>query len=279
MKKIAVITMLRNDEFFLELWAKYYSRELGAENCYALFDGTDQKIPAFAKKINTKKFERKEESRTKGDKTRVNRINDFANDLMKNHGYDIVIGTDVDEFIAVDPDLKMSLREYLSSVPQNRTALSPLGLDLAQHLTLEKPYDAKKTMLSQRKYAFISTRFTKSSIMLKPGRWGSGFHRMNGKNFKIDPNLYLFHMGSLDHKMSIDKINSDNRDASWKSHRMRRTMENFNLITNSTARDFAITKCARRIQQIARPPYSWNKPFMFGIKWVVKIPKRFEKLF
>ena len=43
MKKIAAITMVRNDDFYLRKWVQYYSRELGGrENLYVFFDGLDQ---------------------------------------------------------------------------------------------------------------------------------------------------------------------------------------------------------------------------------------------
>ena len=45
LKKIAAITMARNDEFFLERWIKYYGDALGKDNLYIYLDGEDQTIP------------------------------------------------------------------------------------------------------------------------------------------------------------------------------------------------------------------------------------------
>ena len=45
LKRIAVITMARNDEFFLSRWIEYYGRQFGTENLYIYLDGDDQKIP------------------------------------------------------------------------------------------------------------------------------------------------------------------------------------------------------------------------------------------
>ncbi|MBO8452671.1 MAG: hypothetical protein IAC06_07305 [Bacteroidetes bacterium] len=36
---------------------------------------------------------------------------------------------------------------------------------------------------------------------------------------------------------------------------------------------------ARTVQNIVRPPYAWNKPAMFNLSPVVRIPERFEGLF
>ena len=46
-KKICALTMVRNDDFYLRRWVEYYGRELGRENLYIFFDGTDQKIADF----------------------------------------------------------------------------------------------------------------------------------------------------------------------------------------------------------------------------------------
>ena len=52
MKKIAALTMVRNDDFFLQKWVEYYGAQLGPENLYVYFDGTDQTIPGFCKDVH-----------------------------------------------------------------------------------------------------------------------------------------------------------------------------------------------------------------------------------
>ena len=47
MKKIAALTMVRNDDFYLRKWVEYYGAQLGRENLYIWFDGTDQTIGDF----------------------------------------------------------------------------------------------------------------------------------------------------------------------------------------------------------------------------------------
>ena len=54
MKKIAAITMVRNDDFYLKKWVEYYSAQLGGkENLYIYFDGTDQVIAPFCDGTHT----------------------------------------------------------------------------------------------------------------------------------------------------------------------------------------------------------------------------------
>lgn len=271
-KKIAAITMARNDEFFLERWVAYYGSELGNENLYIILDGTDQDEPQNADGANIIKLPHTEMSRAAGDKYRIGKISDLANELFKT--YDIVIGCDSDEFLVVDPTTKKSLREYLSSI-KIKTTVSGLGLDIGQNMKTEKQLDQSKPMLEQRRYALLSTRYTKPVVINKPVHWGSGFHSVKGHNFHIDKNLYLFHFGAVDMKMLQDKAKK--RGSDWENHLRRRGNGTINAATNKTAHGEQHIKIARMLQRIFRPIYALDKPGMFGIKWVVKIPGRFKK--
>ncbi len=271
-KRIAAITMARNDTFFLSRWIEYYGHEIGTENLYIYLDGTDQDIPENAGAAHITKLPHTDMSRSAGDKYRIGKMSDLASELFKK--YDIVIGCDCDEFLIVDPALNTSLAEYLSNT-KIHTTLSGLGLDVGQHLTHEKPLDPSKPFLSQRTYALLSTRYTKPVIINRPVRWGSGFHSINGHNFHIDPNLYLLHFGAVDMDMLVAKAAS--RGPDWVNHLKRRGNGTINDVTNRPAHGERWLRIARVMQRIFRPIYAWDKPGMLGIKRVVKIPNRFQK--
>lgn len=273
LKKIAAITMARNDEFFLSRWVKYYGHELGNENLYIILDGTDQDAPKNANGTNIIKLPHTDMSRVTGDKYRIGKISDLANELFKT--YDIVIGCDSDEFLIVDPNAKKSLREYLCE-SKYKTTVSGLGFDIGQNMKTEKPIDTSKPMLSQREYALLSTRYTKPVVLFQPARWGSGFHHVKGKNFHIDKNLYLLHFGAVDMNMLIKK--AEKRGADWVNHLRRRGNGTINAVTTKTAHGETHIKIARIMQRIFRPIYAIGKPGMMGLKWVVKIPKRFKTI-
>lgn len=272
LKKIAAITMARNDEFFLSKWVDYYGRELGNKNLYIILDGTDQSEPKNADDANIIKLPHTDMSRAAGDKYRIGKISVLANELFKK--YDIVIGCDSDEFLIVDPTTKKSLREYLSST-KIKTTVSGLGFDIGQNMKTEKPLNPSKPMLEQREYALLSTRYTKPVVLSRPARWGSGFHHVKGHNFHIDKNLYLLHFGAVDMEMLIKK--AEKRGTDWVNHLRRRGNGTINAVTNKAAHGTAYIKIARMLQRIFRPIYAPGKPGMFGIKWVVKIPRRFQK--
>ena len=271
-KKIAAITMARNDEFFLSRWVEYYERELGIKNLYIILDGTDQDAPKNATGANIIKLPHTEMSRIAGDKYRIGKISDLANELFKK--YDIVIGCDSDEFLIVDPDAKKSLREYLSEL-KYKTTVSGLGMDVGQNMKTEKTLDTTKPMLAQRGYALLSTRYTKPVVLFRPARWGSGFHSVHGANFHIDKNLYLMHFGAVDMEMLVTK--AQRRGPDWVNHLRRRGNGTINAVTQKHAHGERAIKIARIMQRIFRPIYAFDKPAMFGLKLVVHIPTRFKK--
>ncbi len=270
-KKIAAITMARNDEFFLNRWIAYYGKELGEENLYIYLDGLDQKTPSKAGKSNIKKLPHKEEAVQQGDKTRILLLSNLANELFK-RGYEIVIGCDCDEFLIVDPALNTSLSEYLSK-KSNYSSLSGLGMDVGQDLKTESTLKMAEPFLTQRNYALLSTRYTKPVVMLKPVIWGSGFHSIKGHNFHIDKNLYLLHFGGVDLNMIKNKIGD--RNPSWEKH-LKKRARTIDIITNTKNKNKS-TKIARALQTLLRPIYDLNKPAMLGLKWVTTIPERFKK--
>ncbi|EGI77387.1 glycosyltransferase family 2 protein [Hylemonella gracilis] len=277
MKKIAAITMARNDEFFLNRWVAYYGPLLGEENLYIYMDGLDQKVPAQAGRANVTLVEKQGIKVVDAENRRLSFLSDRAAELLKR--YDLVIGTDSDECLMVDPDTGMNLPQYLSSL-DIRTSVSGLGLDVGQHLTHEQPLDKSRPILPQRGYALINTRFTKASVIAKPVRWGRGFHRIRGHNFHIDKNLYLLHLGNTDYDALLAKYRHPDIIARGEQkHFKRARMRVVHDITEKQAvvneRIFGI---ARFLQTWFRPIYAWNKPGMLGLRIVVKLPERFRRL-
>lgn len=271
-KKIAAITMARDDEFFLSRWIAYYGKQLGTENLYIILDGTDQKIPENAGKTHITKIPHEHLSRTAGDKYRIKKLSAIAQELLTK--YDIVIGCDTDEFLIVDPKTNQNLSQYLSNKKIN-TTLSGLGLDVGQHLYNEAILDKDAPFLEQREYALLSTRYTKPVVINKPVSWGSGFHSIKHHNFHLDKNLYLLHFGAIDMDMLEQKAKK--RGTDWLNHLKRRGNGTINAVTKSKPKKEKWLKIARILQTYCRPIYALRKPAMFGLKIVIKIPTRFKK--
>lgn len=273
MKRVAVMTTVRNDTLFLTRWIAYYGGIFGPENLFVIFDGQDQIAPPEANAINVIALPNIPRSVIIGERYRARASSHFAHALMAS--YDIVIAMDVDEFIVVDPALNTDLLSYLSS-KDLPSSVSALGLDVIQHIDHEAELDLSQGFLAQRHYALVSARYTKPNIITKKVFWGAGHHRIKRRNFHIDPNLFMFHFGSVDLKFSAAR-NGD-RDATsvgWTAHIARRYAL-FDLMKRSIPLDGdSFFAKARRLLTWRRPFYAWNKPQMLKGDPVVKIPERF----
>lgn len=276
MKKICAITMVRNDEFYLRKWVEYYGRELGRENLYIYFDGIDQTVPAFCEGTNVVVCEKLQGNVAQGDKKRINFLSQQASGLFKD--YDLVIGTDADEILAVDPQLGISLVDFLSQ-SDIKTSISGLGVDVGQHLEKEGRLDPNMPFLSQRNYGRLSSRYTKANVIARPLRWGSGFHRVKGHNFHIAKGLYLFHFGYFDMERIEARFADPSRRADGWTRHLKKRSKTIRLCSTRKAYSWDKTvSIARKIQTIFRPIYALNKPSMLEQVVIVRIPERFHNI-
>ena len=277
MKRIAALTMARNDDFYLRKLVEYYGTQLGRENLYIFLDGLDQVVGDFCAGTHAQAVEKIGTQVIEAEKGRLRFLSGKAAELLSG-GYDLVIGVDADEFIVVDPKLGMSLPEYLSTL-RIKDSVSALGLDFGQKIGEEEEIREDEPFLHQRHYAQLGTRYTKPSIIAKPLVWGSGFHRIKGHNFHIAKDLYLFHFGYFDlARIQARYTDKDRMDQGWGEH-MHKRSRTIRLVMEKKALDFdRWTRFARRCQTICRPPYAWNKPGMLELKIVVRIPDRFRDL-
>lgn len=269
--------MVRNDDFYLRKWVEYYGSQLGKENLYIYFDGTDQTIAPFCEGTNAFLHEKIGTQVVEAEKGRLKFLSETAAGLLGS-GYDLVIGVDADEFIIVDPKCGLSLAEFLSR-QKIGTSISALGLDFGQKLGEEADITGDLPFLNQRRYAQIGTRYTKPSVIARPCVWGSGFHRIKGCNFHIAKDLYLFHFGYFDKKRLEDRFSDKDRlSQGWGKHMAKRA-RTIRYATELPARDFdRWTRFARICQTLCRPPYALNKPAMFELRIVVRMPERFKDI-
>lgn len=275
--KIAALTSVRNSDHFLRRWIAYYGAQLGYENLYVIVDGMDQTIPSDVEPVNFRRIEHVPQSRVAGDKSRAARASALAAELFET--YDAVIGTDVDEFLAVDPKLGISLQAFLTDVDVN-TCLSAMGIDVARHDRLENALDWSKPFLQQRRFGLISDRYTKANILFKPLKWGSGFHRVKGHKFTIHPDLYLFHFGSVDTAEIQSRAQDAERVASgWSGHQTRRAAVSTKITSSKSVEGDAVFQKARRALSKPRSLWAWNKPRPLKPEYIIEIPTRFRTLF
>lgn len=277
-KKIAALTMVRNDSFFLEKWVSWYGAMLGKENLHIFFDGADQAVPGCTGGCHVEVLPRSEGNVRQSDRRRIDFLSDFAATLFGS--YDYVIGSDVDEFLVADPALGMTLPELISSLDAGgRNSFSALGCDVTVNAAEEAPLDTSRPILEQRRFALISTRYTKASILCRPVNWGSGFHRTRKGNYHIVPGLYLLHFGSADRSFIEQKLqDADLGSRGWERH-LHKRIRLIDSIPYITVRSWdKWIPLAVRLQTFVRRPYLWNKPAMLNLRILTELPERFRKL-
>lgn len=275
MKRSAALTSVRNGAQFIERWAAYYGDQLGPENLFIMVDGHDQHVPDMPG-VNVLVQDYVPRPRLKGDKFRAGRASDLAAELLDR--YDLVIGTDIDEFLIVDPALETNLTDYLSASPING-ALSAIGIDVARNARVEGPLDWSHPFLGQRQHGLISDRYTKANILSRPLRWGSGYHRVKGQRHKIDPNLSLFHFGSVDDVATQARMTDTDRVANgWAKHQQRRNAVPDEVSTAQVVEGDA--RFASAYAELSKPRdiIAWNKPRALKSDRVIRIPDRFHGL-
>jgi hypothetical protein len=154
-----------------------------------------------------------------------------------------------------------------------------LGLDVAQHPSLELPINLSKPFLSQRALAQLSDRYTKPIVTFKPLQWGSGFHRIKGKNFTLDSNLFLFHFGLVDYQQTLENFqNKQLLLVGWKGHFKRRLKLYEALKTQHPQDGDSVFDLARAFFTKHRKWYAWNKPAPLKGNSLVRLPERFKTI-
>lgn len=275
-KNIKAITMVRNDRF-LQKWVEYYGSRLGKGNLYVYFDGEDQEVPDFCEGVHTALVPKMQGNVVSTERQRARFISERAAGLFA-EGADMVIATDADEFLVVDPALGIGLSEFLSQLPSHNCH-SGLGVDVLQDLQNEGPIDFNRPFLEQRRRGWLYSRYTKPSVITRPLTWGGGCHRVKGQNFHIAKGLYLFHFGGVD----LEYLREISADAArvangWTRHQLKRQRA-IERVSRVKSCDWnTLVKKMRLMQTLCRPIFAINKPTTYGLKFVAKIPERFHSV-
>lgn len=275
-KNIKAITMVRNDRF-LQKWVEYYGSRLGKGNLYVYFDGEDQEVPDFCEGVHTALVPKMQGNVVSTERQRARFISERAAGLFA-EGADMVIATDADEFLVVDPALGIGLSEFLSQLPSHNCH-SGLGVDVLQDLQNEGPIDFNRPFLEQRRRGWLYSRYTKPSVITRPLTWGGGCHRVKGQNFHIAKGLYLFHFGGVD----LEYLREISADAArvangWTRHQLKRQRAIERVSRVKSGEWKALVKKMRLMQTLCRPIFAINKPTTYGLKFVAKIPERFHSV-
>jgi Glycosyl transferase family 2/SEC-C motif len=232
--KIAAITMVFNEAVFLPIWLQHYGTAVGAENLFVIDDGSTDLSTSQADSYHCLKKRRA----AFDEEDRVALVGSFHRELLKH--YDVVIYTDVDELIVVDPKLGLTLRDYISAAEfEYRNAVA---FHVVHHLGREAPISFDQPLFKQRRYAEFDLKYCKPLIAKVPMEWGPGFHWLEQLPPRYDTNLLLFHLRAMDLDIAMARLKSLQQVA-WSSNALaKRHSVQFRLSeVDYVARHFTVT--------------------------------------
>ncbi len=183
--------MVKDDHFFLQKWVDYYGAMFGADALYVVSHGRDAGVDQIAADCNI--IHIPGDFDDDFDAKRWQLLNNLTNGLL---GYfDFVICSDVDEFVVLDPKLKMTLPEFLAR--RGNVVITPIGVEVV-HLPDQESESIENGILSTRRHCRYSSFYSKPCIIGKPVELARGGHYAKEPALKTFRNLYLFHMKYCD---------------------------------------------------------------------------------
>lgn len=194
---VAAFTMVRNEETFLPIWLRHYGDALGRAHLFVIDDNSSDGSTEGLGEVNLIRLEPAPFDEEK----RALTISLMLHELLA--FYDVVIFSDVDELLIVDPLMKLGLRDYIARHAGAHT--NAIGLNVVHNWFEEPPYTPTLGVLLQRGFASFDPAYCKQLIHREPAVWMPGFHATN-RPVSSGVGLYLFHLRALDHETSRRRV-------------------------------------------------------------------------
>lgn len=193
---------MHNEDVLLPIWLRYYGGLFGHHNLFVIDDGSDDgSTSSLGPAIVIRRPKMKVDQFA-----RAGTISELVRLLLEH--YQIVLFTDVDEFLVADPLLKRELPEYLSRV--RLPHMNGFGLNVLHNPLSEADYRPDRPVLEQRRWLQFERAYCKQIAHREPTQYGPGFHLTTAPRNQI-PGLYLFHLRAFDYKTSEIRITRRNR--------------------------------------------------------------------
>ncbi|RDJ22157.1 glycosyltransferase family 2 protein [Bosea caraganae] len=188
MKKIAVVTMQYNEEFYVSRWIDYYARLVGVENLYVVDHDSNDEVREKLSRVSVVRYPRS----ALDDQERARFVSKFVGALLEL--YETVIYTDCDEFVSHDPRRFAGFTDWLDATDFEYSTC--VGFNVMTMLEEENAVLLEGQVLEQRRHVRFVSPMCKTLIVRKPIRWGGGFHHANRPpHFH---GAYLFHLKYAD---------------------------------------------------------------------------------
>ncbi len=186
--KIAALTMVYRDHWFLSRWLDHYGRHFGQEHLYIVSHGDERPIRRMCKKANVIGIQR--ETQGDFDVLRWKFLNDIMRLLQKS--YDCVVVGDVDELIVPLPAHGTDLVAQIAQRGPYPVSFVT-GVELIEQAK-DAALDDTKPLLSQRRAGIWNWRYTKAAVVYDAVRIGRGAHFAWRTPYRNAENLILLHL-------------------------------------------------------------------------------------
>lgn len=202
--KVAVLTTVRDDDFFLKKWVDYYGGYFGRDALYVINHGNQPSVREIAEGANF--FSIPDTRRVDFNPLRWRTQNFLLSALRQ--WYDHIIVCDVDEFLVVDPISGHDLGSFLQTA-RKRTVRTAIGLEVL-HLPDREKDDINISILGPRRHAQLNPWYCKPCLISRRTKLSRGGHYCSWDQVNPADHLYLFHMKFCDFGLYVDTLNRRN---------------------------------------------------------------------
>lgn len=190
--RVVVLTMARNEPDMLPRWVKYYGGQVGLDNVIVLDDNSDDgstdDLPCQRLRVPPEPW------KSVWSRTRLRLVNGMSQGLLA--CYDVVVFTDVDEFLVPDPRRYDGLVHYLAAQPR-RKVIAPLAVNVLHKPDVEPALDPGQPLMAQRRFVKFAPGMCKPQLKRISAEWMSAFHGISAP-FEIDRDLLMLHLKYCD---------------------------------------------------------------------------------
>lgn len=196
--RVAVMTMTRDEADMLPRWVRYYGAQVGTTNLFVIddnsTDGSTADLPCTLLHLPPGPW------KASWMQTRVSLVNSVSRGLLT--CFDVVIFTDVDEFLVPDPARHGGLLDYLAA-RAGTDVIAPVAVNVLHAPAVEPALDPTRPVLQQRSFVKWAPGMCKPLVKRQPAIWLQGFHGIKAP-FAIDPELFLLHLKYFDVDALVD---------------------------------------------------------------------------
>jgi Glycosyl transferase family 2 len=203
--QVAVLTMVRDDAFFLRKWCEYYGGLFGRENLYVINHGRTQLVREIAWGCNVIGIPG--DAHKNFDAKRWRLLNGILAGLRQYYTH--VICGDVDELVVMDPVSGMDLAQFLTNQDGGRV-MTPFGLEV-MHLRQQEPDPVDNLILGPRRHVRMAMHYAKPCIVSAPVKLARGGHYSEYPSLDMPDDMYLLHLKYCDFEQyaaALDRRNA-----------------------------------------------------------------------